>query len=51
MSKNNSKKRKDERKLDGMIRDKAALYRDCGHWHTENGWLKCPYYNGNRNTA
>lgn len=46
MPKNNSKARKDQRKDRADSNEIKKLYRDCGHWHTDNGMQKCPYGKG-----
>lgn len=48
MPKNNSKQRKEERVEKVKERELRMLVRDCGHWHTDNGWILCPYYKENQ---
>lgn len=42
MPKNNSRQRKDGRLAQALVRQAKASYRNCGHWHTDNGYEKCP---------
>lgn len=39
---NNSKARKLERYASALVRQAKASYRNCGHWHTDNGHDRCP---------
>ena len=41
MPKNNSFMRKLERKERVRVNETKRTYRECGHWHTDNGYSHC----------